>query len=135
MRRYKFRGAKVAGDYWWYGSLAYFPDSQTAHIIPCGTCKGDQVICDFVEVDRDTVGLYTGLADKHGKDIYEGDVIEDGDLRYEICWYDDIAAFMAEDVESNKPFLMSDLDLRQVEIIGDIHTSPDLLKVTMFASD
>lgn len=67
----KFRGAKVAGDYWWYGSLAYFPDSQTAHIIPCGTCKGDKVICDFVEVDRDTVGLYTGLTDKNGKDIYE----------------------------------------------------------------
>ena len=128
MRNYKFRGKSPVTGKWLYGDLAYFPDSQTAHIIPCGTFKGDQVICDFVEVDRDTVGLYTGLIDKHGKDIYEGDVIEDGDLRYEVCWYDDIAAFMAEDVESNKPFLMYDLDLSKVEIIGDIHTSPDLLK-------
>ena len=132
MRTIKFRGGDIKTEAWHYGDLL-----QTNEGSVCIGVHG-QYIDDgyhFNEmydktpyIDEDTIGQYTGLCDKNEKEIYEGDIIDDSDLRYEVCWYDEIAAFMAEDIESKKPFLLSDLDLRESVIIGNIYDNPELLK-------
>lgn len=80
-RPIKFRGKSVNSGEWFFGSLVSLPDSQTVHIIPCGTCKGDDVICNFVEVDPSTIGQFTGLKADDDKELYEGDIVE-------ICRFD-----------------------------------------------
>lgn len=132
MKKIKFRGADIKNDSWHYGDLL-----QTNEGSVCIGVHG-QYIDDGMHfnemydktpyIEEHTIGQYTGLCDKNENEIYEGDVLEDSDLRYEVCWYDEVAAFIAEDIESNKPFLLSDLDLRETVIIGNIYDNPELLK-------
>lgn len=83
----------------------------------------------FIAVDPNSIGQYTGMEDAEGREIYEGDVIKDevGEI-YEVCWYDDLAAFMAEMTCNQKPFMMYDISPKNCHVIGNIYDNPELLK-------
>lgn len=76
MRDFIFRAKPKGAKGWMHGSLIYFNDSQTAHIIPYGSYKSGHIVCEFCEADKSTIGMFTRVLDMDGNRIYEGDIVE-----------------------------------------------------------
>lgn len=74
---------------------------------------------------------FTGLKDKNGKDIYEGDILKKGDYKSFVVWCLDGWRFNSY-MEGGSQSLYSNVDTTTskecAEIIGNIHDNPELLK-------
>lgn len=77
---------------------------------------------------KGTEGQFTGLLDKHGKEIYCGDIVQDEEMGKAIVVFQSGCYFMKYDAESTMGFLGMKEDRfgrlqleRVVEIIGNIH--------------
>ena len=87
-------------------------------------------------VKSETVGRYTGLTDKNGTRIFEGDILiyvvdgeYDVDEKYLVVFDDEEAAFRTKYYCEGKYMSYDDIiPCEQFEIIGNIHDNPELLK-------
>lgn len=132
MRENKFRGK--CGDKWvygWYASdwegQAYIITELGPSITCCSDCGANSI--KAIEVDLNTVSQYTGLNDKNGKEIYEGDFFKDVADEYlwqvfydEGCYY----ASSGPDTLMLQEFLMESGKC-DVEVVGNIYDNPELI--------
>lgn len=120
-REIKFRGQQINTKKWVYGYLY--------------RNKGLYVICENIRyaeeepIFLDTVGQYTGLDDKNGKEIYEGDIVGDNKIKWIVKWNKHRMGFslypttkqlydeMPINVENKLGF----------KILGNIYDNPELL--------
>ena len=97
----------------------------------------DAVMNDYITVSPDEIKLMqsTGLKDKHGKEIFEGDILgietDEGILNVNVFWDSKHALFMFESEIHNEKELLAELvedNTYPFEIIGNIYENPELLE-------
>lgn len=127
MREIKFRGKRVDNGEWVYGFL--FKIWERTFIL-WGTTNG---IPNMIEVIPETVEQYTGLKDKNGKEIYEGDVLHMSFLNIiakgYIKFVDGCFDFVFKrDGREMREYLKCLTCNHCIEVIGNIHDNPELLR-------
>ena len=90
----------------------------------------DWKINDMTSDDRFKVMQYTGLKDKNGKEIYEGDILEidgklfkDGKPKKAVMLWDKYCYGWRMEIDAEKK-----VKENHIEIIGNIHENPELLR-------
>jgi uncharacterized phage protein (TIGR01671 family) len=155
MREIKFRGLRVNSTEWVYGSLVNnlwnysemsdFPQGTPVCEIITGKYEGD-CWTDVVEhedgaivtVIPNSVGQFTGLKDKNGREIYENDLILDAltkvvyNIKIGFCKKHGFVGVYGESVniEGRVTPIAGDYggdNNSQIEVIGNIYQNPELL--------
>lgn len=109
----KFRGKRPDGS-WNYGRSVIFKRSGA-------------VLIQGAKVDPDTVGQFTGIYDRKGSEIYEGDIVRTSVSKNGIAlveWHCEHAAFVVHMKGSDQWYHLC----KGYEKIGNIHDNPSLLE-------
>lgn len=126
MRKILFRGKRISTGEWIYGDLVHGNSQITGDRIfeiwvPMPEGETDPNKADCGEVDPATIGQFTGLYDKSGKPIFEGDVLSTGTGKpHEVMFAD--GTFLMEG--TTIPFEWA----VKLYVIGNIHDKPKLLE-------
>lgn len=141
MRKVLFRGKRINSGQWVYGYYVKAKMHWHKHGI-----HEDFIVCNAIQnggyfnfmgryaVDPKTIGQYTGLTDKNGKKIFEGDIIDTPDRLCKVYWFEKNAQFDLSFIRNahNKRIInfkgIAMRDLSDYEIIGNIYDNPELLR-------
>lgn len=126
-RRYgekvKLNGEKIKSN-WVYGGI--FPQNGDGDF---AIIYQQEPTIEKYPVYADTVGQYTGLTDKNGKKIFEGDIVKYGDTVHKVVFEQRNGTAYFGLVYSTLETLSFGYyqDLKQIEVIGNIYDNPELL--------
>ena len=132
MREILFRGKRTHNGEWVYGDFVRGNERKSLRDSIFVYDSETQSFNDY-EINPSTLGQYTGLTDKNGKRIFEGDIAKvlqgkDKDIAY--VGFEN-GAFMLYPKTGNIyertlwSYWYNDWD---VEVIGNVHDNPDLLE-------
>lgn len=118
MREILFRGKRIDNGEWVYGDFSRYSDEKSI------------IMVDLLEeedywVSSETVGQDTGLKDKNGKKIFEGDVVEfehGGRVRAYVIYKD--GSFEVKNDKADVFLYLCVID-HKAEVIGNIHDIPN----------
>ena len=127
--RYLFRGKRKDNNEWVTGDLMQWSDGTIRICVESGIDEKTAVT-----VIPETVGQCTGLKDKNGKMIYEGDIVKGlfnfGLEIMSVCTFKDGAfGLTAKQCGAYHFSAFTSLWKVQYEVLGNIHDNPNLLKI------
>ena len=135
-REILFRGKRKDNGEWIKGYLiisdertfiASYPECLTSLYYPDDIYS----FTSFVEVKPETVGQYTGLLDKNGKRIFEGDILESVlGWQYVAEWDDNNGRFLGYTIGNERRIAYVGREPKSI-IIGNKHDNPELLQEWM----
>lgn len=134
MRKIKFRGKRVVNGEWVEGDGIVAVGNDYCSIPLTKNVTSDDYHMTLAKVIPETVGQFTGLHDKDGKEIWEGDFIKlDEEYKghgqnptYVIFHY---SKWMTQGTQYfGHKFDLTSFSLDRMIVIGNIHDNPELLK-------
>ena len=129
MREILFRGKRKDNGQWVEGSLLYDSEQNEGFIAE----NFEDRAAYIREVIPETVGQYTGLIDKNGKKIFEGDLLKWIDRIVKVVWFELNAQFDCKFVCYANDKIVKNFkgieprDWHECDVIGNIHDNPELL--------
>ena len=129
MREILFRGKRLGDGEWIEGQL-FIDDKKEKH----------EILIGFVnyriswEVDPGTVGQYTGLNDKNGKQVFEGDILmDDRGKLFEVFFTEKSCSFMVKCRKAPNEWETGNYRIGKpcgdmMSVIGNVHDNPELLR-------
>lgn len=141
MRQIKFRGKRLYDGKWVYGCplIVDTEKYQSANIVTLDEVYPDTLAKVTTSVDFKTLGQFTGLKDRNGREIYECDIVQWGDSEHKIKQvvefrngafgyvYDTIGSFVPYAANTNFDFAKLGTDKR-FEVIGNVFDNPSLIE-------
>jgi len=149
MREIEFRAKGLRKNKWFCGDLLTRTQDGACLIVDYYNKDGVK----YIEVNKNTIGQYTGLKDKNGKKIFEGDIVKytrkdmycpeasfhrkDLISLHIVCWSEEECGFYHEhyDLASHRIIGSGNLNFEDsrakeniIEIVGNIYDNPELLK-------
>ena len=136
MREIKFRGKRTDNGEWVEGFLIGLYNPQIKeNVIKQSFIHNGTIFYNHDKVIPETVGQFTGLTDKNGKEIYEGDICKvlyssigfQIDVMGVVYWGDWSMSYQIYLLPNQDEYKLADYK-SDIEVIGNIHDNHELLK-------